>query len=580
MVTAEGDLMLRSDAWIVGDDEAALEHRAALRAAGLEVDPAGGRPVIGIANSASEFNPCNLPLRDLVPAVRAGVRAAGGIPVEFPVISLGEDLMMPTAMLYRNLLAMEIEEMTRSHPVDGLILLANCDKTVPGALMGAASTNLPTLVVTGGPRPPARFRGRRLGTGTDLWRLWDERRAGRLDDAGWREAERALSCGQGACNTMGTASTMGILAEVLGFALPGSSTVPTGDKRALAAAESAGRRMVEMVRADARPSTVCGPASLRNALRVLNAIGGSTNAVIHLAAVAGRLGLDWALADVDRLGRAVPLLADVEPCGAGLMQDFDAAGGVPALIGVLGDLLDGEALLADGRRVDAVTRSSPAGGGVIRPLDQPLARGGAFRVVRGSLAPDGAVLKVPAATPGLLRHRGRAVVFEGYEEMRRRVDDPNLAVDASSVLVLRGCGPVGGPGMPEWGMIPIPARLVAEGVRDMVRVTDARMSGTSFGTVFLHVAPEGAVGGPLALVEEGDEIAVDAEAGRLDLLVEPDELARRRAAWRPPASPHRRGWPALYRAHVTQAPRGCDLDFLEAPTPADRVFVEPVVGRS
>jgi dihydroxy-acid dehydratase len=572
--------MLRSDAWIVGDDEAALEHRAALRSAGLEVDPGGGRPVIGIANSASEFNPCNLPLRDLLPAVRAGVRAAGGIPVEFPVISLGEDLMMPTAMLYRNLLAIEIEEMTRSHPVDGLILLANCDKTVPGALMGAASANLPTLVITGGARPPARFRGRRLGTGTDLWRLWDERRAGRLDDAGWREAEQALSCGQGACNTMGTASTMGILAEVLGFALPGSSTVPTGDERALAAAEGAGQRIVEMVRADARPSLVCGPASLRNALRVLNAIGGSTNAVIHLAALAGRLGLDWALEDVDRLGRAIPLLADVEPCGAGLMQDFDAAGGVPTLIGVLGELLEGQALLADGRRVGDVARGATARGGVIRSLDEPLARGGAFRVVRGSLAPDGAVLKVPAATPGLLRHRGRAVIFEGYEEMRRRVEDPNLAVDATSVLVLRGCGPVGGPGMPEWGMIPIPARLVAEGVRDMVRVTDARMSGTSFGTVFLHVAPEGAVGGPLALVEDGDEIAVDADAGRLDLLVEPRELARRRAAWRPPASPHRRGWPALYRTHVTQAPQGCDLDFLEAPTPADRVFVEPVVGRS
>lgn len=573
-------VLLRSDAWIVGDDEAALEHRVALRSAGLEVDPAGGRPVIGIANSASEFNPCNLPLRDLLPALRAGVRAAGGIPVEFPVISLGEDLMMPSAMLYRNLLAIEIEEMARSHPIDGLLLLANCDKTIPGALMGAASANLPTLVITGGARPPARLRGRTLGTGTDLWRLWDERRAGRLDDATWREAEQALSCGQGACNTMGTASTMAILAEVLGFALPGSATVPAGDKRALAAAHRAGQRAVEMVRADGRPSRVCGPASLRNALRVLNAVGGSTNAVIHLAALAGRLGLDWTLEDVDRLGRAVPLLADVEPCGVGLIQDFDASGGVPALLGVLGELLEGQALLADGCRVDEVARSTPARGTAIRPVDEPLARGGAFRVVRGSLAPDGAVLKVPAADPGLLRHRGRAVVFEGYEEMRHRIEDPGLAVDPTSVLVLRGCGPVGGPGMPEWGMIPIPARLVAQGVRDMVRVTDARMSGTSFGTVFLHVAPEGAIGGPLGLVEEGDEIAVDTDAGRLDLLVEPNELARRRAGWRPPASPHRRGWPALYQAHVTQAPQGCDLDFLEAPTPEDRVFVEPVVGRS
>jgi dihydroxy-acid dehydratase len=577
--------MLRSDAWIAGDDEASLEHRAALRSAGFEVDAAGGRPVIGIANSASEFNPCNLPLRDLIPELRAGVRAAGGIPVEFPVISLGEDLMMPSAMLYRNLLAIEIEEMARSHPIDGLLLLANCDKTVPGALMGAASADLPTLVITGGARPPARLRGRRLGTGTDLWRLWDERRAGRLDDAAWREAEQALSCGQGACNTMGTASTMAIMAEMLGFALPGSGTVPAGDKRALAAARRAGQRIVEMVRAGVRPSAVCGPASLRNALRVLNAVGGSTNAVVHLAALAGRLGLDWALEDADRLGRAVPLLVDVEPCGAGLIQDFDASGGVPALIGVLGELIEGQALLADGRRVEEVARSTPhlgvsQRGGAIRSLDDPLARGGAFRVVRGSLAPDGAVLKVPAADPGLLRHQGRAVVFNGYDEMRRRVEDPNLAVDASSVLVLRGCGPVGGPGMPEWGMIPIPARLVAQGVRDMVRVTDARMSGTSFGTVFLHVAPEGAVGGPLALVEEGDEIAVDADAGRLDLLVEPSDLAWRQSRWRPPASSHLRGWPALYQAHVTQAPKGCDLDFLEAPIAAHRAFIEPVVGRS
>jgi dihydroxy-acid dehydratase len=490
--------------------------------------------------------------------------------------------MKPTAMLYRNLLAIEIEELIRANPLDGIVLLANCDKTVPGAIMGAVSAHLPTVVVTGGARPAAVFRGERIGTGTGLWRLWDERRTGRLTDDGWRALETCLACGTGACNTMGTASTVALLAEALGLMIPGSSTIPAGDPRGPAAAAEAGRRAVAAVTAGLAPSVLLSPAAFANAIRVLHAVGGSTNAVIHLAAIAGRAGVDLPLDELARLGAGVPVLADVQPSGAGLMQDFDAAGGLPALLRELSGLLDEDAGTVSGRTIGEIAAAAPApaAGGAIRPLGRPLRTGGAFAVVRGSLAPDGAIVKTSAATPALLRHRGPAVVFHGYEDMRRRVEDPALPVTADSVLVLAGCGPVGGPGMPEWGMIPVPAKLAAAGVTDMVRVTDARMSGTSFGTVFLHAAPEAAVGGPLALVTDGDMISVDAAAGSISLEVPEGELARRRAAWAPPASPHLRGWPALYRDHVLQAPEGCDLDFLRAPTAAHRRFVEPVVGRS
>jgi dihydroxy-acid dehydratase len=572
---------LRSDAWFTGDDEVAMQHRVAFATAGLEVSRRGGRPVIGIANSASELNPCNLPLRELAGAVRRGVLEAGGIPAEFGSISLGEDLMKPTSMLYRNLLAIEIEEMIRANPLDGIVILANCDKTVPGAIMGAASADVPTVVVTGGARPAAVFRGERIGTATALWRLWDERRTGRLGDDGWRALEACLNCGTGACNTMGTASTMALLTEALGLMIPGSSTIPAGDPRAPAAAAEAGRRAVAAVTGGLVPSALLSPAAFGNATRVLHAVGGSTNAVIHLAAIAGRVGADLPLAELARLGAGMPVLADIQPSGNGLMQDFDAAGGLPSLLRELSGLLDGGAGTIAGLTIREIAAAAPApaAGGAIRPLDNPLSTGGAFAVVRGSLAPDGAIIKTSAATPGLLRHRGPAVVFHDYEDMRRRVEDPALPVTAGSVLVLRGCGPVGA-GMPEWGMIPIPAKLAAAGVTDMVRVTDARMSGTSYGTVFLHAAPEAAVGGPLALVTDGDMISVDAAAGSISLEVPASELTRRRAAWAPPASPHLRGWPALYRDHVLQAPQGCDLDFLRAPTAAHRRFVEPVVGRS
>ena len=570
---------LRSRAWFAGDDETALANRVALASSGIEVTADADRPVIGIANSASDLNPCNLPLAELAEAVKDGVRAAGGLPVVFPTMSLGEDLMKPTAMLYRNLLAMEIEETIRAYPLDGIVILANCDKTVPGAIMGAASTDVPTIVVTAGPRAPAVFRGHRIGTGTDLWRLWDERRTGHLSDEEWAELERSLACGLGACNTMGTASTMAIVTEALGLMLPGSSSVAAEDPRRIPLALAAGGRAVELVREELTPSQILTPAAFRNAIRVLHAVGGSTNAVIHLAAMAGRVGVPFELDDVRRFGADVPVLADIEPSGTGLMQDFDAGGGLPSLMREIAPLLETSARTITGAPLADVLDAAPAPSGAIRTADRPLQEGGAFATVRGSLAPDGALVKTSAATPALLQHRGRAVVFRGYDEMRRRVEDPALEADADSVLVLANCGPVGA-GMPEWGMVPIPRKLAEAGVRDMVRVTDARMSGTSFGTVFLHVAPEAAIGGPLALVEDGDTITVDVEEGRLDLDVDEEELGRRRARWTPPESPHLRGWPLLYREHVMQAPDGCDFDFLRAPTPAHRRFVEPVVGRS
>ena len=575
---------LRSREWFDGDDEVAVLHRVALRSAGIELDAAHDRPVIGIADSSSDLNPCNLPLRALVDEVKAGVAEAGGVAVAFGVMSLGEDLMKPSAMLYRNLLSMEVEEYLRAYPVDGVVLLANCDKSVPGAVMGALSADLPAITVTAGARPVARFRGQRVGTGTDLWRAWEDHRTGAMDDATWQEFERCLACGQGACNTMGTASSMAAVIETLGLSLPGTGLIPADDPDRPAAARQAGRRIVGMVTEGLAPSAIVTDAALRNAFRVLHALGGSTNAIIHLLAIAGRTGSTLRLDDVAALGRDIPVIADVEPSGRFLVQDLHAAGGVPAVLRALGDRIELDPLTVTGRSWrEELASLDPLPGRpseALRDPSAPLKAGGAFAVVRGSLAPDGAVLKTSAASPALFRHRGPALVFSSYQEMRHRVDDPDLDVTADTVLVLAGAGPVGVPGLPEWGMIPIPAKLAANGVTDMVRVTDARMSGTSFGTCFLHVAPEAAVGGPLALVRDGDVISVDVEAGRLDLEVDPAELARRREQWVRVPREHLRGWPALYQSHVTQADTGCDFDFLLAPTPAHRRFVPPVVGRS
>ncbi len=582
---------LRSTAWLDGESEVALDARVALAMGG---NPRASRdaPVIALANSWSDLNPCNQPLRDLVPALRAGVEAAGGVAVEFAVMSLGEDMMKPAAMLYRNLVAMEVEESLRSQPLDGVIVLAACDKSVPAGLMGAFSTDLPTLLVMSGPRPPAHFRGQRIGTGTDLWRAWDDRRAGRLSDEEWAQLEAALTLGRGTCNTMGTASTMGILCETLGVAWPGSTSIPAGDPRHLDVARRVGERIVEMVRGDVRPSAI-GRRGFVNAARVLSAIGGSTNAVIHLTAMARRSGVALGLADFDEAGRHVPVIVDVEPSGRGLMEDYDAAGATPALWRSLGDVLDVTAPTASGATIAQVVDqvvseaerelAGPATGvatpgAVIRSLDDALDPAGALRVVYGNLAPQGALIKRSAASPRLLRHRGPALVLRSAREAEElALGDRDL--DDDTVLVLSGAGPLGGPGMPEWGMVSLPPRVIARGITDMVRVTDARMSGTSFGTVFLHVAPEAAVGGPIALVRDGDVIAVDADAGTIELEVDDEELARRRLALSEPATPAR-GYAALYSAHVMQAPEGCDFDFL-AGTPGETPrLIEPVVGRS
>ncbi len=569
-------MTLRSRAWFVGDSDVSLDARVAL-AMGGNRRPNDDAPVIGLANSSSDLNPCNQPLRDLIPALREGIEAAGGVAVEFPVMSLGEDIMKPAAMLYRNLVAMELEESLRSQPVDGVVVLAACDKSVPAGLMGAFATNLPTLLVMSGPRPSASFQGRRIGTGTDLWRAWDDRRAGRLSDEEWADFEAALTLGRGTCNTMGTASTMGILCETLGVAWPASTSIPAGDPRPREVARRVGSRIVTMVREDLRPADL-GRAAFANATRVLSAIGGSTNAVIHLTAMARRLGVDLALADFDEAGRRVPVIVDIEPSGTGLMEDFDAAGGAPALWRSLGDLLDTEARLADGRTLSQAAATAPASGAVIRALGEALDPAGALRVVYGNLAPDGAIIKRSAATASLLAHRGPALVMRSAAEAEALALSSD-EIDPDSVLVLAYAGPVGGPGMPEWGMVSLPPSVLAKGVTDMVRVTDARMSGTSFGTVFLHVAPEAAVGGPLSLVRDGDMISVDADAGTIHLEVDEAELSRRRNEVATPPTPSR-GYISFYTQHVMQAPDGCDFDFLAGTPGQTPRLVEPVVGRS
>jgi len=566
----------RSRAWFGKDNDVALDARVAF-AMGGNAAPDASTPVIGLANSSSDLNPCNQPLRDLIPALRAGIEAAGGVAVEFPVMSLGEDIMKPAAMLYRNLVAMEVEESLRSQPVDGVIVLAACDKSVPAGLMGAFSTNLPTLLVMSGPRPVARYRGRRVGTGTDLWRAWDERRAGTMSDEEWQEFETALTLGRGTCNTMGTASTMGILCETLGVAWPHSTSIPAGDPRHLDVAQRVGERIVAMVRDDVRPAQI-GKAGFANATKVLSAIGGSTNAVIHLTAMAGRLGVDLSLSDFDVAGRSVPVIVDIEPTGRGLMEDFDTAGGTPSVWRSLGDVLDQTVLTATGASTAEVAALAPPSGEVIRSLETALDPHGTLRVVYGNVAPDGAVIKRSAATPSLLRHRGPAIVLRSAEEAEAfalSTED----IDPNAVLVLCGAGPIGGPGMPEWGMISLPASVVAKGVTDMVRLTDARMSGTSFGTVFLHAAPEAAIGGPIGLVRDGDVISVDADAGTVHLEVTDEELARR-ASEASVVVPAERGYLGFYRSHVLQAPAGCDFDFLAGAPGVPPRLVEPVVGRS
>jgi dihydroxy-acid dehydratase len=549
----------------------------------MGIDPSHyvGRPVIGIANSWSELNNCNMNLRELAEAVKRGVIAAGGLPLEFPTISLGEEMMKPSAMLYRNLMAMDVEETLRANPIDGVVLLCNCDKTTPAQLMAAASANLPAIQLNGGPRDVGRWRGKPVGSGTDIWKHWDDVRAGRISRDEWDELEACISCGAGSCNTMGTASTMTSLSEALGMMLPGTAAIPATNSRRISVAEATGRRIVGMVEEDLRPESILTSAAFDNAIRTLLALGGSTNAVVHLIAIAGRRKIDLPLARFDELSQSIPFLVNLSPSGEFLMDRFFAAGGVSAVLAELGDLLDTDCLSVTGKTLgENLVGAQCYDREVIRLRDKPISKTGSLAVVTGNLAPHGAVIKTSAASANLLQHRGRAVVFSDYQDMLDRIDDPDLHVDADSVLVLKNAGPKGVPGFPEWGMIPVPKKLLEQGVTDIVRVSDSRMSGTSYGTVVLHLSPEAAAGGTLALVEEGDWIELDVAARRLHLDVTDDELRLRRDKWQPPKTAHLRGYPRLYIDHVLQAHEGCDFDFLRPRSQEELQFVPPLVGRS
>jgi dihydroxy-acid dehydratase len=555
---------LRSMQWYAGQDRNSYIHRAWMRR-GAPADAFQGRPQIAIANTASDLTPCNAHLDDVAASVRNGVYEAGGVPLDLPVVSLGETQVRPTAMLWRNMAAMATEEMLRANPIDGVVLLGGCDKTIPSLLMAAASVDLPAVVVPGGPMLTGTFRGVPLGCGTDVWRLSEEVRAGTLSEQDFTRSESAMVRSRGHCNTMGTASTMAVVAEALGTVVPGVAGTPAPDSRLLEASHATGRLVVTMVAEDRRPSTFLTPASFHNAIVALAAVGGSTNAVVHLLAIAGRLGIDLTLDDFDRIGSRVPVLVDLLPAGRFLMDDFHRAGGLLAVLREVKDLLDPSALTVTGKPLVDFLEDAPVWDPeVIRPRSAPLVAEGGIAVLRGNLAPDGAVIKPAAASPHLMRHRGRALVFDSIEDFHARIDDPDLDVDADTVLVLRGCGPRGYPGMPEVANMPLPTKLLEQGVRDMVRICDGRMSGTAYGTVVLHVAPEAAAGGPLGLVRTGDVISLDVGARRLDVEVGEEELARRvpsEASAQAYAAPCR-GWERLYVDHVLQADTGADLDFL------------------
>ncbi|GAA3184887.1 IlvD/Edd family dehydratase [Nonomuraea roseoviolacea] len=554
---------LRSARWYSGeDDRNSYIHRAWMRRGLPESAFGGDRPHIAIANTASDLTPCNAHLDEVAESVAHGVWAAGGVPLDLPVVSLGETNLRPTAMLWRNLAAMATEEMLRANPIDGVVLLGGCDKTIPSLLMAASSVDLPALVVPGGPMLTGHFRGVPLACGTDVWRLSEEVRAGTLSREAFLRSETSMVRSRGHCNTMGTASTMACMAEALGMTIPGTAGTPAPDSRLLERSHAAGELAVELVRRERRPSQVMTRGAFLNAIVTLAAIGGSTNAVIHLLAIAGRLGVPLDLDDFDRAGAGVPLLADLQPAGRHLMDDLYRAGGLLALLREVEDLLDPAPVTVTGRPLTAYLAEAEIwDDGVIRRRAEPLLPDAGIAVLRGNLAPRGAVIKPAAASPELLRHRGRAVVFDGVEDLRARLDAPGLDVDETSVLVLRGCGPKGYPGMPEVGNLPLPAKLLAKGVRDMVRVSDARMSGTAYGTVVLHVAPEAAAGGPLARVRTGDPIVLDVAARRIDVDLPDGELAARDPVMTGHARPAR-GWERLYVDHVTQADRGADLDFL------------------
>ena len=567
---------LRSHRWYGPDDLRSFGHRSRTKQMGLHRDEFVGKPVIGIINTWNEMNTCHTHFPQRVQDVKRGVLSAGGFPVELPAMSLGEQLMKPTAMMYRNFLAMEVEELLRSYPIDGAVLMGGCDKTTPGVLLGAISMNLPCIYVPGGAMLRGHWRGETLGSGTDAWKYWDERRSGKLDTKSWFEIEDGIARSPGTCMTMGTAATMMSMADALGMSLPGASSIPAVDSNHNRMVSLSGRRAVDLVWQDIKPTDILTEQAFENAIKVQMAIGGSTNAIIHLTALARRAGVPLDLEIFDRISQGIPLLANIKPSGKYVMEDFYYAGGLTALMKRLEESLNLETVTINGKTLhDNLEGAEVFNEDVIRPLENPVSTAGGTAVLRGSLAPDGAVIKPTAAEERLWKHRGSAVVFKDIRDLKARVDSEDLEVTADSVLVLQNAGPVGGPGMPEWGQLPIPKKLLNQGVRDVIRISDARMSGTSYGACVLHVSPEAALGGPLGLVKDGDEIELDVEKRRLDLLVSQSELDTRRRRWEPPESKASRGYAKLYADHVTQAHEGCDFDFLQGTpgeTPEPEIF--------
>ena len=556
---------LRSQRWFAGEDLRAFGHRSRAKQMGYADEDFAGKPIIGIINTWSDLTTCHSHFRTRAEEVKRGVWQAGGFPVELPAMPVNETFMKPSPMMYRNFLAMETEELLRSQPIDGVVLMGGCDKTTPGLLMGAISMNLPAIYLPAGPMLRGNWNGQVLGSGSDVWKYWAEKRAGRISDCEWSEIEDGIARSPGHCMTMGTASTMTSIAETLGMTLPGASSIPAVDANHSRMASACGRRIVEMVWDDLKPSDILDLAAFENAITADMAIGGSTNAIIHLVALAGRAGIKLDLKTFDDISQRTPMIANLRPSGEYLMEDFYYAGGLKALLKQIADFLNLDCVTVSGTTIgDNIQTARVCKPEVIRALDNPVSTKGGTAILYGNLAPNGAVIKPTAAETRLLQHGGPAVVFKNFQDMMDRVDGDDLVVDEKSVLVLQNAGPVGGPGMPEWGMLPIPKKLLKKGVRDMVRISDARMSGTAYGACVLHVAPESFIGGPLAFVRDGDFIELDVANRKLDLRVNDDEMARRRAQWRPEPPRYERGFGALYAAHVTQADQGCDFDFLHA----------------
>jgi len=560
---------LRSHRWYGVKDLRSFGHRSRTAQMGFTRDDYAGKPVIAIINTWSDINPCHTHFKVRVEEVKRGIWQSGGFPVELPAMSLSEPMQKPTTMLYRNFLAMEAEELLRSHPIDGVVLMGGCDKTTPALLMGAFSMNLPTIYMPAGPMLNGRWRGQTLGSGSDTWKYWDELRAGKINEKDWQEIEDGIARSPGTCMTMGTAATMMSLAESLGFTLPGASCIPAPDSNHAKMATLTGKRIVEMVWEDLKPSDIIKPSSFDNAIVTLMTMGGSTNAIIHLVAMSGRAGVHLPLERYNEISSKTPVLANIRPSGKQyLMEDFYYAGGLRALLGEVKDLLDLSCRTVNGKTLgENLEGAEIYNDDVIRRRNNPLKGVGGIIVLKGNLAPEGAVIKVSAATPELLQHKGRAVVFEDYNDMAARIDSDDLDVDSNCVLVLKNGGPQGGPGMPEWGMLPVPKKLVKQGVRDMVRVSDARMSGTSYGTCVLHVTPESFVGGPLAFVRNGDLIELDAKNRSINLLISDEELRKRKSEWRAPPPRFERGYGVIFSRHIKQASEGCDFDFLEGTAP-------------